>query len=148
MKRRPNSRKKRAGRSGCPISYALDLLGDRWTLLVVRDAVFGGKRTFGEFLESPEGIATNILADRLQRLECEGILRRETDPKSRSRVLYHLTEKGIGLVPVLLDLAVWGAAHDLNTAAPKAFVKRATKDRETLLEEIVAGLRSRSKENP
>ncbi len=148
MKRPKNSAKRGQRRSDCPISYALDILGDRWTLLVIRDAVFQGKRTYGEFLDSPEGIATNILADRLQRLECQEILERQEDPVTRSRVLYHLTEKGIGLVPALLDLAVWGAAHDLNTAAPKAFVKRAAKDREALLAEIVAGLRSRSKENP
>ncbi len=141
MKRVKAGAKGKARRSNCPISYALDILGDRWTLLVLRDAVFQGKQTFGEFLDSPERIATNILADRLRRLECKGILERQEDSAMRSRVLYRLTDKGIGLVPVLLDLVVWGAKHDMQTAAPKAFVRRAVKDREALIEETVAKLR-------
>ena len=138
------ARKKRPRRSGCPIGFALDILGDKWTLLVIRDIVFGGKNTFGEFLASEEGIATNVLADRLQRLECAGILRKQTNPRSRARTLYRLTEMGIDLVPVLVDLAVWGAKYDPKTAAPKAFVRRAVKEREALLAEIISVLRSRS----
>lgn len=138
------SRKKRAQRSGCPIGFALDILGDRWTLLVIRDMVFGRKRTFGEFLASEEGIATNILTDRLHRLESAGLLWKQTDPRSQVRVLYRLTEKGIDLVPLLVDLAVWGAMHGPGTAAPKAFLKRAAEDRETLLAEIASALRGRA----
>ena len=138
------SRKKRPRRSGCPIGFALDILGDRWTLLVIRDMVFGRKRTFSEFLASEEGIATNILTDRLHRLESAGLLRKETDPRSQVRVLYRLTEKGIDLVPLLVDLAVWGAKHDPETAAPKAFLKRAAEERESLLAEITSALRGRA----
>lgn len=134
-------RKKRSRRSGCPISFALEILGDRWTLLVLRDIVFGGKRTFGEFLASEESIATNVLAERLGRLARAGIVRKTS--AARSRTGYLLTERGIDLVPVLVDLAVWGAKHDPQTAAPKVFVRRATKDREALLVEIVAALRAR-----
>lgn len=130
----------RSRRSGCPICFSLEILGDRWTLLIIRDMVFGGKRTFGEFLLSEERIATNILSDRLRRLQSAGIVRRESDPDSMARSAYVLTEKGIGLVPILVELAVWGARHDPDTAAPKAFLRRASRDREGLLREIVAGL--------
>lgn len=136
------ARRRRPRRSGCPIGFALDILGDRWTLLIVRDMMFGGKRTFGQFLASEEGIATNILAERLKRLEASGVLRRVDDAApARPRASYELTEMGIGLVPVLLDLVVWGARHDPGTAAPASFVKRAMRERERLLAEITSGLR-------
>lgn len=131
----------RARRSGCPISFALDLLGDRWTLLILRDLVFKDKGSYGELLASEEGIATNILADRLQRLECAGILRKGKVPRTTGRGRYELTEKGLGLVPILVDLAVWGGRNDPHTAAPQAFLERAERDREGLLAEIVAHLR-------
>jgi DNA-binding HxlR family transcriptional regulator len=87
-------------RSDCPISYALDIFGDKWSLLVIRDLMFKGKRTYGEFLSSEEKIATNILADRLSLLECAGVITRESDPVRKSRILYTLTDKGIDLLPV------------------------------------------------
>lgn len=135
---RPNLRSRR---SDCPISFSLDLLGDRWTLLIVRDVVFEGKRTFGQFLASEEGIATNILSDRLSRLVCAGILRHRPGPGREDRGAYQLTEKGIDLVPVLLDLVVWGAKYDPRTAAPPEFVAQAVHHREQLLAAIAAGLR-------
>ena len=123
-------------RSGCPISYALDFLGDKWTLLVVRDLVFMGKRHYGEFLKSDEGIATNILADRLSKLEAAGIIRKSVDPESRVKNVYALTEKGLDLVPVMLELVAWGAKHDPQTEAPKAFIRRLKEDREGVIKEI------------
>lgn len=111
-------------------------------MLVIRDLVFGGKRRFSEFLASEEGIATNVLSERLQRLERVGIVRKEPDPQSRAQAVYRLTRKGIDLVPLLVDLAVWGAKYDPHTAAPRAFVKRAVKEREALLAEIMSGLLS------
>lgn len=130
-------------RSDCPISYSLDIFGDRWTLLVVRDLVFGGKRHFRDFLASPEGIASNILADRLKTLECCGIVSRHTDPEHASKVIYTLTEKGVDLIPALLELARWGAKYDARTGAPREFVRRIREDREGVLAEIKASLKGK-----
>lgn len=135
--------RERARRSGCPIAYALDLIGDRWTLLVVRDLVFGRKRHFGDFLASPEGIATNVLSSRLRQLEEEGLVLRRPDPDNARKVIYELTDKGIDLIPVLLELILFGARHDAETEAPAAFVRRVREDRAGLVAELVAALRRR-----
>src|SRR5690242_9144797 len=100
--------KKVARRSGCPVSVSLDLLGDRWSLLIIRDLMVRGFRTFREFQESGEGISTNILADRLRKLEGRGIIAAEAEETDRRRVNYRLTEKGIDLAPVVLELLIWG----------------------------------------
>jgi DNA-binding HxlR family transcriptional regulator len=97
------SRKTETRRSQCPISFALDILGDRWTMLVLRDLVFSGKRHFRDFLASPERIASNILASRLRALEARGIVSRRPDPESARKVIYALTAKGVDLVPMLLE---------------------------------------------
>lgn len=128
-------------RSNCPISFALQILGDRWTLLVVRDLIFLGKRRYREFLESPEGIATNVLADRLKRLEAGGIVTRAPDPASRRSHLYLLTDKGLDLVPVLIELARWGAQHEPQTPIPEALAARIRGDREGFIAELRAKLR-------
>jgi len=122
-------------RSGCPISVALELLGDRWTLLVVRDLVFAGKTRFGEFLESPEAMSTNILADRLERLHRAGIVTRDEDEANRTVVHYRLTRKGADLVPVLLELMAWSCAHE-TTAAPSSYARRLREDRKGLEREL------------
>jgi DNA-binding HxlR family transcriptional regulator len=98
-------------RSGCPLSLSLDLLGDRWSLLVVRDVMFAGKRGFREFLRSEEGIAPNILSDRLRRLVAAGMLTRHDDPDHRQKGVFRLTEAAIDLVPVLVQLGAWGTRH-------------------------------------
>jgi DNA-binding HxlR family transcriptional regulator len=92
----------------CPISSALDILGDKWTLLIIRDLMFAGKRTYGEFLQSEEKIATNILADRLLILEEAGIVEKKAFPGNRVKNLYQLTPKGIDLMPTLFEIIVWG----------------------------------------
>ncbi|RAZ79916.1 winged helix-turn-helix transcriptional regulator [Mesorhizobium atlanticum] len=99
------------GRSGCPISLSLELLGDRWTLLIIRDLAFGGKRHFREFLQSDEGISSRTLAERLQTLQDEGILTRSDDPSHGLKAIYRLTEAGIDLLPVLTTLGAWGSKH-------------------------------------
>ncbi len=104
-------------RSGCPVSVTLDLLGDRWSLLLVRDMMVRGYRTFREFQRSGEGIATNILADRLQRLEAGGIVMREAAKLDGRSTHYRLTPKGIALAPVLLEILIWGAHYE-ETDAP------------------------------
>ncbi|WP_052865244.1 winged helix-turn-helix transcriptional regulator [Streptomyces niger] len=99
-----------AGKSGCPINMSIELLGDRWSLIVLRDIMFGGSTHFRELLNaSIEGIASNILASRLTKLVDAGLLTRHDDPSHRQKVAYHLTEASIQLVPVLAQLAAWGA---------------------------------------
>ena len=109
-------------RSGCPLNAALEMIGDRWSLLIVRDLMLAGRRTYNAFLESGERIATNVLAERLRRLEEIGILARTPDPKDRRRTLYKLTEKGIDLAPVLLEMVLWAARHE-KTMAPRALLQ-------------------------
>ena len=99
------------GRSGCPISLTLELLGDRWTLLIIRDLVFAGKRHFREFLQSDEGISSRTLAERLQTLVDEGILTRSDDPTHGLKAIYRLTDAGIDLLPVLATVGAWGSKH-------------------------------------
>ncbi|RRH95947.1 transcriptional regulator [Mesorhizobium tamadayense] len=98
-------------RSGCPISLSLELIGDRWTLLIIRDLVFAGKRHFREFLQSDEGISSRTLAERLQTLQGEGILTRSDDPTHGLKAIYRLTEAGIDLLPVLATLGAWGSKY-------------------------------------
>ncbi|PQA53418.1 winged helix-turn-helix transcriptional regulator [Siphonobacter curvatus] len=98
-------------RSTCPVSTSLDVLGDKWTLLILRDMVFGGKSTYGQFLQSAEKIATNILADRLAILESHGLLTKAVASDKKSKFTYRLTEKGIDTVPILATLIVWGTKH-------------------------------------
>lgn len=103
--------------------------------------MFSGKRTYGEFLTSDEKIATNILADRLSLLECAGIIRKKKDPEKKSRILYSLTDKGIDLVPIILEIVSWSARYDKKTGAPPEFVARIRKDKENFMKEIISGLR-------
>ncbi len=123
-------------RSDCPISFALDLFGDRWTLLVIRDLAFKGKDSFGDFLASDEGIARNILADRLARLEAEGFIDKRPHPDDLRRSIYSLTERGLSLIPVLVEMILWSAREDPDTAADPDFVREATQDREGLLQRL------------
>jgi|SRR6185503_3288743 len=136
-------KKKIKRRSDCPISFALDIFGDKWSLLIIRDLMFKNKRTYGEFLKSDEKIATNILADRLTMLECAGLIKCSVDEGKKSKFNYDLTEKGIDLVPVLLEIVLWSATHDIHTAAPKEFVDRVKYDKENFIKEIVQHLKSR-----
>ncbi len=96
-------------RSGCPINLTLEILGDKWSLLVIRDMIFGNRRHFRELLtKSEEGIASNVLADRLRRLAEQGIITKADDRSHKQKVLYSLTERGIELVPVLAQIGAWG----------------------------------------
>ena len=106
-----------APRSHCPVNFALEAIGDRWALLVVRDIVFRGKRTYGEFLKSGEGFATNILATRLEHLVATGILAREGDAADGRKAVYTLTEKGLDLIPILFEMVLWSARHDPHSEA-------------------------------
>jgi DNA-binding HxlR family transcriptional regulator len=105
-------------RSTCPISTALDVLGDKWTLLIVRDMVFAGKSTYGQFLQSEEKMATNILADRLAGLEAQGIVSKAVAADKKSKFTYRLTEKGVAIVPILVELILWSATHCATIVNP------------------------------
>jgi len=106
-------------RSHCPVNYGLEAFGDRWALLILRDIVFRGKRTYGEFLKSEEGFATNILASRLSQLIEAGILQREGDERDGRKDIYSLTEKGLDLVPVLFEIVLWSAKYDGRSEATR-----------------------------
>jgi len=106
-------------RSHCAVNYGVEIFGDRWSLLIIRDIVFAGKKTYGEFLKSEEGIATNVLATRLAFLEEQGILSKAPSPEDRRKDFYTLTEKGLDLIPIVLSIVVWSARHD-----SKSYVRR------------------------
>lgn len=124
-------------RSDCPIACALDLIGDRWTLIVLRDLIIARKRYFQELLQGNEGIATNILASRLKVLEAAGLVTRRVDPAHARRVIYAPTERALDLLPALLELARWSLKHT-GAAAPAHFSRRLAEDRE----EFIADLRA------
>lgn len=124
-----------ARRSGCPVSVALERFGDRWSLLIIRDLMVRGYKTFGEFLGSGEGIASNILSDRLRKLTEYGIVTAEAEAKDARKVNYRLTEKGIDLAPVILELLLWAARHE-ETMAPCALIESMGSNREHVLEEV------------
>jgi len=111
-----------ARRSGCPINLTLELLGDRWSLIVIRDLMFGNRRHFRELLAlSEEGIASNILADRLKRLVAAGLLTKSADPAHRQKAVYSLTESAIQLVPLLATMGAWGCRH--TPASPELAIR-------------------------
>jgi DNA-binding HxlR family transcriptional regulator len=127
----PRSRR----RSGCPVSISLERFGDRWSLLIIRDLMVRGLHTFKEFRESGEGIATNILAGRLRKLEQAGIITAEGEEADGRKVNYRLTEKGIDLAPVLLELLIWAARHE-KTGLPGAIIVKMGMNRERFLAEV------------
>lgn len=129
-----------ARRSGCPLNASVEVLGDRWSLLIIRDMMLRGFRTFKEFLGSYERIATNILTDRLRKLEQHGIIRAHSDPEDGRRLIYRLTEKGIDLAPVLTEMVLWAAAHEKTEN--EALVKMMQTNRV----EFLAGIRKRWEE--
>ncbi|PST83637.1 transcriptional regulator [Pedobacter yulinensis] len=129
-------------RSACPISCALEIFGDKWTLLIVRDIAFFGKNTYNEFLKSDEGIATNILASRLAGLEAGGIIARKKHPASRAKIFYELTPKGAGLVPVLLEISLWADAHLDTPARARDFAAAYRENRAEVLGQVAAQLNS------
>lgn len=125
----------RPRRSGCPISIALELLGDAWSLLIVRDLMFKDRRSFNDFLTGGEGIASNILADRLRKLEDADIVVKRRDPQDARRFVYRLSAKGIDLAPVLVELVVWSARHE-TTDAPPPVVRAMRTDRNAFIAHV------------
>src|ERR1700726_40069 len=132
-------RQKRAlkRRSGCPLNASVEMLGDRWSLLIIRDMMLRGASSYKTFLECYEGIATNILADRLRKLVAYGIITTEPDPSDRRKIIYLLTRKGIDLAPVLTEMVLWAAAHEETGNQALVQLMRADK------EKFLAGARQR-----
>ncbi len=126
---RKKTRPKR--RSGCPLNASVETLGDRWSLLIIRDMMLRGSRTYMEFLQSYEGIATNILADRLRKLQAHGIISAKRDPSDGRRLIYMLTPKGIALAPVLAEMVLWAAGHE--DTGNQALVRQIQKDKDKFL---------------
>ena len=122
-------------RSGCPISIAVELLGDAWSLLIVRDLMFKDRRTYNDFLMGGEGIASNILADRLRKLEDANIIEKRRDPEDARRFIYRLSPKGIDLAPVLVELVIWSAHHEQTDARP-AVVRSMRNDKAAFIAEV------------
>ena len=120
-------KKKRAWRSGCPLNASVEILGDRWSLLIIRDMMLRGATTFKDFLEGFERIATNVLADRLKRLEEFGVIEKRMDARDGRKTNYKLTQKGIDLAPVLTEMVLWAAEHE-DTENPE-LVAMMKKDR-------------------
>lgn len=122
--------------TGCPVAFGLDIFGDRWTLLIIRDMLLHGKRTYSDFLASDEKIATNILANRMKHLEDEGVVTRARDPENRRSFIYTLTDKGLGLTPVLLEIVRWSGDYLRLNKYRQGLVQRIDNDRDGLIAEI------------
>lgn len=126
-------------RSGCPINFGLEIFGDQWTLLVLRDLLIQQKSTFREFQSSEEGIASNILSERLKRLEACGLINRSVSSTDKRVMVYSPTDAARDLIPVLVEMSYWGATHDPATGAPPEFKIAYQVDREGLIAAIRAG---------
>jgi len=138
---RKNIRQKR--RSECPLNASVEMLGDRWSLLIVRDMMLNGARRYADFLNSHEAIATNILTDRLRKLAADGIITAKRDPSDGRSKIYLLTAKGIGLAPALTELVLWAAAHE-QTGRP-ALVRQMREDKTEFLAGVLRGWKQRGR---
>ncbi|MGQ7856410.1 winged helix-turn-helix transcriptional regulator [Pedobacter sp. WC2501] len=127
-------------RSDCPISSSLDIFGDRWSLLIVRDLMLHKTRTYGDFAKSEEKIATNILANRLQVLEDHNIIIKLPYPDNKVKGLYQLSTKGIDLIPAVIEIALWGGKHLSNTDESSPFLKEVKKNKTKFLKNIMDSL--------
>jgi len=130
-------------RSDCPISCSLDIWGDKWSLLIIRDLMFAKERTYGDFLKSAEGIATNILATRLQNLEEDKLIEKLAHPDSKAKVLYRLTRKGIDLLPILIEIHLWAEKYFSIPADKKAMMKEVKKDKAAFIKSVTKELEKR-----
>ena len=134
-------------RSDCPISCSLDVFGDKWSLLIIRDLLFSNKCTYNDFLKSSEGIATNILATRLKGLEENGMIEKLAHPASKAKNLYRLTSKGIDLLPIILEVYIWADKYLNVPVGLKTTIKEAKKDKDKFVKQIVRELKNRNQSN-
>ena len=128
-------------RSDCPISCSLEVWGDKWSLLIIRDLMFAKECTYGDFLKSDEKIATNILAARLRALEENDVIEKLDHPDSKAKVLYRLTQKGVDLLPVMLEINVWADKYFTIQKDRKAIVKEYKKDKEGFIKTSIKELK-------
>ena len=128
-------------RSDCPVSCSLDIWGDKWSLLIIRDLMFAKQCTYGDFLKSAEGIATNILAARLQNLEENKLIEKLAHPDSKAKVLYKLTQKGIDLLPIMIEINLWAEKYFSIPADRKAMLKEVKKDKEGFIKASIKELK-------
>ncbi len=130
-------------RSECPLGQSLDVFGDKWSLLIVRDLMFGNKCTYNDFLKSDEGIATNILASRLKGLEENGVIEKSAHPDSKAKNLYQLTQKGIDLLPVLMEIYIWSEKYMEIPVDIKMTLKEAKKNKDNFVKHIMKELKNK-----
>jgi len=130
-------------RSDCPLSCSLDVFGDKWSLLIIRDLMFFKKSTYNDFLKSAEGIATNILASRLKALEENGVIEKSEHPDSKAKILYSLTRKGIDLLPMIMEAYIWADKYFTMPADIKATIKEAKKDKDKFVKRVTKELKSK-----
>ena len=128
-------------RSDCPISRSLDVWGDKWSLLIIRDLMFAQQCTYGDFLKSEEKIATNILASRLQTLEENGLITKSDHPESKAKFLYKLTQKGIDLVPLMVEINLWADKYFTLPAERRAILKDVRKDKDAFINDQIKALK-------
>ena len=128
-------------RSGCPISCSLDIWGDKWSLLIIRDLMLKRECTYGDFLKSAEKIATNILASRLQTLEENGVIQKLDHPESKAKVLYRLTEKGIDLLPIMVEINLWANKYFSLPEESKVILKEVKRDKEKFIKTSIKELK-------
>lgn len=122
-------------RSDCPISFSLDIFGDKWTLMILRDIMFYDRFRFSDFMPQ-EHIATNILADRLTKLESAGAIEKQRDAKRKNQYIYSATPKGEALLPLLIEMTLWGLEYDPESLASKEFIERAQTNKQKVVREI------------
>lgn len=130
-------------RSNCPVSSSLDIFGDKWSLLIIRDMLFFNKSTYGDFLKSAENIATNILASRLQGLEENKLIVKLEHPESKAKVLYKLTEKAIDLLPMIVEIHIWADKYLDIPAEIKTIVNKVKKGKEEFIKSTMSELKKR-----
>ena len=129
-------------RSECPLSGSLDVFGDKWSLLIIRDLLLYNKSTYNDFIKSEEGIATNILASRLKGLEENGIIEKQAHPESKAKVLYSLTQKGIDLLPIIMEIYIWSEKHFPLPEDVKAKINEVKKDKAKFIKQINENLKT------
>lgn len=137
--------KKEKKRSDCPISCSLDVWGDKWSLLIIRDLMVSKECTYGDFLKADEKIATNILASRLQTLEGNGLITKSDHPESKAKVLYKLTQKGIDLLPVMIEINLWAERYYNIPEAQKEILQEVKKDKEGFIKTAIKGFENSSR---
>jgi len=129
---------KTENRSHCPITFALDLFGDKWSLLILRDILFKNKKYYQEFSKSEEGIATNILADRLLKLENNGFITKTKDETNKKQNIYSPTKKSQDLIPMLVEMIAWSAQYDPKTGVPPKIKKQLIHDKNGYIKQVMA----------